>query len=111
MNVGGRDKESSLMHIITKRRLKEFADGHVDAQTTLATWVKATESQQWHSIVDVHAVYPAADLVGNLTVFNIGGNKYRLVAFIDYTYGKVFIRAILTHAEYDEEKWKNDPWY
>jgi len=99
------------MHIITKRRLKEFADVHADAQTGLATWAKAAESQRWHSLVDVHAIYPAADLVGNLTVFNIGGNKYRLVTFIDYTYGKVFIRAILTHAEYDEEKWKNDPWY
>ena len=98
------------MHIITKRRLKEFAEAHSDASTGLATWIKAAESQRWHSIVDVHAVYPSADAVGNLTVFNIGGNKYRLVTFIDYTYGKVFIRSIMTHADYDKEKWKNDPW-
>jgi len=99
------------VHIITKRRLKEFADLHADAEPGLATWLRAAESHRWHNIVEVHAVFPSADAVGQLTVFNIGGNAYRLITFIDYTYGKVFIRAILTHADYDKDRWKNDSWY
>ncbi|PIG93102.1 type II toxin-antitoxin system HigB family toxin [Gloeocapsopsis sp. IPPAS B-1203] len=46
-----------------------------------------------------------------MIVFNIGGNKYRLITFIDYTYQKVFIRYILTHSEYDKDDWKKDNWY
>lgn len=56
-------------------------------------------------------MFPSADGVENLTVFDIGGNKYRLIALVDYEYQKVFIRAILTHAEYDKEGWKNDSWF
>lgn len=55
--------------------------------------------------------FPLADQVANLTVFNISGNKYRLIALVDYTYQKVFIRYILTHAEYDTDNWKKDSWY
>ncbi|MGI2902303.1 type II toxin-antitoxin system HigB family toxin [Tolypothrix sp. VBCCA 56010] len=56
-------------------------------------------------------VFPSADQVSNLTIFNIGGNNYRLITLVDYNYQKVFIRHVLTHAEYDKEDWKNDPWY
>jgi mRNA interferase HigB len=49
--------------------------------------------------------------VKNFTVFNIGGNKYRLIVYIDYECQIVFIRHILTHAEYDKDDWKNDEWY
>jgi mRNA interferase HigB len=59
----------------------------------------------------VREVFSSADQVGNLTVFNIGGNKYRLIAFVDYTYQKVFIRHVMTHAEYDQDDWKKDNWY
>jgi mRNA interferase HigB len=49
--------------------------------------------------------------VQNFTVFDIGGNKYRLITYIDYEKNKIFIRNILTHAEYDKEQWKKDNWY
>ena len=55
--------------------------------------------------------FPQADQVGNLTVFNISGNNYRLITLIDYRYQKVFVRAVLTHSEYDTDNWKNDPWF
>jgi mRNA interferase HigB len=51
-------------------------------------------------------VFPHADQVGKLTVFNIGGNKYRLIAAILFNRGKVYVRHLLTHAEYDQGKWK-----
>ncbi|MBS0266088.1 MAG: type II toxin-antitoxin system HigB family toxin [Planctomycetes bacterium] len=57
---------------------------------------------------DVKAVFGSASLVGNCVVFIIGGNKYRLVARILYPSQKVFILKVMTHTEYDEEKWKAD---
>ena len=99
------------MHIITRSRLVEFWEKHPDAKTSLLLWYKLTISSTWLSLVEVRKVFPAADQVGNFTVFNIGGNKYRLIAFVDYTYQKVFIRYILTHSEYDRDTWKKDNWY
>lgn len=54
----------------------------------------------------LRATFPSADLVGVFTVFNIGGNNYRLIAVIHYNRSKVYIRHVLTHAEYDRGDWK-----
>jgi mRNA interferase HigB len=64
------------------------------------------KSRNFSSFADLRSVFPSADLVGKLTVFNIGGNKARLVAAIHYNRRKVYIRAVLTHEEYDQGKWK-----
>lgn len=99
------------MHIITYSRIKQFYETHPDAETSLRAWNKITSLAQWQNLVELRQTFASADQVGNLTVFNIGGNKYRLITYIDYTYKKVFIRHVLTHAEYDEENWKNDSWF
>jgi mRNA interferase HigB len=99
------------MHIITQRRLKEFWEKHPQAQPSLQIWYNRTRSAQWNNFNDLRQVFPSADQVGKLTVFNISGNNYRLIALIDYQYQKVFIRDILTHAEYDTNNWKQDPWF
>lgn len=99
------------MHIITRSRLVAFWEKHPDAKTSLILWYKLTNAAGWQNLVDVRKVFPSADRVGNFTIFNIGGNKYRLIAFVDYTYQKVFIRHVLTHAEYDKNDWKKDGWY
>jgi len=99
------------MHIITRSRLVVFWEKHPNAKTSLLLWYKLTITASWKNFVKVHEVFSSADQVGNLTVFNIGGNKYRLITLIDYTYQKVFIRDVLTHAEYDQNDWKKDSWY
>ncbi|MFB2898505.1 type II toxin-antitoxin system HigB family toxin [Aerosakkonemataceae cyanobacterium BLCC-F50] len=99
------------MHVITYKRLKEFWEQHPNSQTSLQTWYERTKKVQWETFADLRQVFPSADLVGKLTVFNISGNNYRLIALVDYKYKKVFIRNVLTHAEYDTDNWKNDPWY
>jgi mRNA interferase HigB len=99
------------MHIITRSRLVEFWEKYPDAKTSLLLWYKLTITANWQNFVKVREVFSSADQVGNLTVFNIGGNKYRLIALIDYTYQKVFIRHVLTHTEYDRDNWKKDNWY
>jgi mRNA interferase HigB len=99
------------MHIITLSRLREFYADHSNAEAPLLAWYKIAKSADWENLDDLHQTYPSADLVGNFTVFNIGGNKFRLVTLIDYNVGKIFIRHVLTHAEYDKNDWKNDKWF
>jgi mRNA interferase HigB len=94
------------MHVITRKRLNEFADKHPAARPSLAHWYAVTKKQTFANFVELRKLYPAADQVGNLTVFNIGGNKARLIAAIHYNRKKVYIRAVLTHAEYDRGHWK-----
>jgi len=98
------------MHIITRLRLSDFWTTHPDAETSLRSWYKRTNLAKWQNFVELRQTFPSADLVGNLTIFNIGGNSYRLIALVDYKFQKVFIRHVLTHAEYDKEGWKNDEW-
>ncbi len=94
------------MHIITRRRLNEFADGYPELRNALAQWYHLIKQNNFNSFVELRSVFSSADQVGKLTVFNIGGNKARLIAAIHYNRKKVYIRAILTHKEYDEDKWK-----
>ncbi len=96
------------MHIITRKRLNEFADKYPDALTALKHWYRQIKGNSFDSFAHLRQVFPAADQVANKTVFNIGGNKYRLVAAIHYNRQKVYIRAILTHVEYDKGIWKRN---
>jgi len=94
------------MHVITRRRLNEFVERFPETNKALASWYRQMKRAQFVSIEEVRTIFPSADKVGKLTVFNIGGNKVRLVAAIHYNRKKVYIRAVLTHAEYDAGKWK-----
>ena len=94
------------MHVITRKRLNEFAKLHPNTRSALAQWYTIVKQNDFSSSVELRQLFPAADQVGKLTVFNIGGNKVRLIAAIHYNRKKVYIRAVLTHAEYDEERWK-----
>ncbi|NET72302.1 MAG: type II toxin-antitoxin system HigB family toxin [Sphaerospermopsis sp. SIO1G2] len=98
------------MHIITRRTFSEFWEKHPNSQTNLQFWYKITLKAEWENFVELRQSFPSADQVGNLTVFNIGGNKYRLIVLVKYNSQKVFIRHVLTHAEYDKGDWKNDSW-
>ncbi len=99
------------MRIISRRTLREFWEKHSNAQTGLLLWYQRVSDTEFQNFNDLRQVFPSADQVGNFTVFNISGNNYRLITYIDYDYQIVFIRAVLTHAEYDKENWKNDDWF
>ena len=94
------------MHIITRKRLNKYAEKHPDAKSSLQHWYELMKSKDFTSFADLRSVFPSADQVGKLTVFNIGGNKVRLIAAIYYNRRTIYIRAVLTHDEYDEGKWK-----
>ncbi len=94
------------MHVISRKRLNEFAEQHPEARASLARWYHLMKRSAFADFVELRDMFSSADQVGKLTVFNAGGNKVRLIAAIHYNRQKVYIRAVLTHAEYDEQRWK-----
>jgi mRNA interferase HigB len=104
------------MHVISFKALKQFWAKYPQAETSLKYWYKIANNSQWKHIEDVRQSFPHADSVGQLTVFNLGGNNYRLITKIVFSkggnsIGRVYIRSVLTHAEYDKGNWKNDSWF
>jgi len=93
------------VRIISKAAITEFSKTHKGALESLLHWHGVAKRAAWQHLADVRADFPHADLVEIFTVFNIGGNKYRLISVIKYRWQIVYIRHILTHAEYDEGKW------
>jgi mRNA interferase HigB len=94
------------MHVITRKRLNEFAERHPETKSALAHWYRVVKGHGFASFAELRQQLPSADQVGKLTVFNVGGNKVRIVTAIHYNRQKIYLRAVLTHAEYDEGKWK-----
>jgi mRNA interferase HigB len=100
------------MRVISKSRLTRFwqEPGHADAEGPLKAWYGHANSKSvsWHSWSDVRADFTTSSLVGNCVVFNVGGNKYRLVTRILYPSQKVFVLKVMTHKEYDRDGWKDE---
>jgi len=90
------------MVIIKLQPLREFLEAHPDARASLSQWITTAEQADWGTPNELKAVYPNASVVANdRVVFNIGGNKYRLVVLIIYRVRTIFIRFIGPHSEYD----------
>lgn len=90
------------MRVITKRALREFWGRFADAEDALKAWHAEAEDARWKTPADIKGKYGNASIVaGNRVVFNICGNKYRLVAHIHYNTGFIYVRFIGTHAKYD----------
>jgi mRNA interferase HigB len=103
------------VRIITWRALREFADRWPAAAAPLAEWYKVTSLATWHSFADVKATFGQTDQAKvrsgqTVCVFDVGGNKFRLVAFVSYAKGKVYVLRVMTHKEYDKgnQRWKDD---
>ena len=96
------------MHIITKKALQKFWEKFPDAENALRSWYQIAKKAEWKNLVEVRNDFPHADLAGVCTIFNIGGNKYRLITKIFYPNKKVLIRFVMTHAEYNEKTYRND---
>lgn len=96
------------MHVITRKALVEAAAKHAGLAAPLDVWFRIAKQASWCSLADVKKTWGSADLVGTCNVFNIKGNEYRLICWINYRSQRVFIRHVLTHAEYDRGGWKRD---
>ena len=90
------------MRIISRQTLKEFWEKHRDVEAFLRQWLAQTHGLMWKSSMDIKRVHSTASFLSeNRVVFNIKGNKYRLVAHVRYDLGRVYIRFVGTHAEYN----------
>jgi mRNA interferase HigB len=94
------------MHVISRKALRQFWEQHPESRLALARWFKIVQRADFKSFSDLRTTLPSADKVGPWIVFNIGGNKYRLITAIHFNRGKLYIRHVLTHGEYDKGSWK-----
>ena len=94
------------MHVISRKALRQFWEQNPDSETALVRWFRIVDRQDFTSFDALSATFPTADRVGGLIVFNIGGNKYRLIASIHFNRRKIYIRHVLTHSDYNEGDWK-----
>jgi mRNA interferase HigB len=99
------------MHVITRTALVTFWTKHPEAERPLRAWFQITRTAHWSHFAELKSAFRSADQVGRFVVFDIGGNRFRLIAYVDYEYKKLFVRRVLTHAEYGRGDWKNDPWF
>jgi mRNA interferase HigB len=84
----------------------QFWQHHSNVRASLESWYAVVRKADWKSLAELRQVYHNADLVGRRTVFNIAGNKYRLIARVNYQNQRVFVLYIVTHAEYEKGAWK-----
>jgi len=89
------------MRLISNKALREFATRQREAGESLQAWRKLIERSTFDSFADLRRVFNSVDKVGNYFVFNIAGNRYRLIAAIHFNTQTLYVRAVLTHAEYD----------
>jgi mRNA interferase HigB len=94
------------VRVISRRALLVFSRQHAGSNIALDAWYRIARAANWSSLVEVQQTFASAEAVGDFTVFNIKGNTYRLIARIHYRLKILYIRAVLTHAEYDKGAWK-----
>lgn len=94
------------MHVISRKKLLQAAEEHGELGVPLDVWYRIAKKARWRNIMEVRRELPTADAVDKFTVFNIKGNAYRLITEINYRSGRIFLRHVLTHAEYSKGAWK-----
>lgn len=96
------------MRIVTTRKSKEFWTENKAAETVLCEWIKTVYLADWKTSADVKKTYNSTNIYKNCTIFDVGGNRYRIIAKVEYQIHIVFIRFVMTHSEYDEKKWQSE---
>ena len=94
------------MKLISNKPLREFAAKHPQADQPLQDWRRLIERGDYQNFAALRATFASVDKVGDRYVFDIGGNKYRVIASVAFVVRTVWVKAVLTHAEYDKGKWK-----
>ncbi len=98
------------MHVIAHPAIRAFCSRYSDAREWLEEWWRVASKARWTNLHDVRVTYASADQVGKCLVFNVRGNKYRFIVRVSYrsphSRGTLLVKTFLTHAEYNENRWK-----
>lgn len=94
------------MRVISHGKIIQAQAAHPECSTALDQWYRLTRRARWRNLSEMRGCFPATDKVGDKFVFEVGGNKLRLIAAVHFNVGKVFSRAVLTHRQYDRGGWK-----
>ena len=95
------------MHVVSHKAIRIFCEEHPQARTSLDHWYRVAKRATWSSFADVKQSFNTADFVAPYVVFDIGGNKYRLIAELNFAHRVLFVRHIMTHREYMKGTWKS----
>jgi mRNA interferase HigB len=94
------------MRIVSRKAIRVATAKHSEWGASLSAWYKIAKSADWKNFVEVRNSWRNSDVVGRFVVFDIGHNRCRLIATIKYKWRMVYIRRILSHAEYGEKEWQ-----
>lgn len=96
------------MRIISRKALRTYWENHPESEDVLNDWFRKIKHVKTVNFVELREIFPSADLFGDCVVFNVGGNNYRIIAHLDFGIQTLWIRFVLSHAEYSKDRWKAD---
>ena len=96
------------MRIISRKRIREASASHSEWKASLEAWHRIAKAAEWDRFVDVRRTFNSADSCGDCVIFDIGNNKCRLIAYVNYRGKRLYILHILSHKDYDKDGWKDD---
>jgi mRNA interferase HigB len=96
------------MRIISRKAFRTFSAKHPESERALTDFYGKIKQCSSLNIAELRQTFPSADSVGDCIVFNVGGNNYRVIVHLDFEVQTVWIRFILSHSEYDKDRWKAD---
>jgi mRNA interferase HigB len=96
------------MRVIAERPLRQFWNKHPDAEKPLKVWLSICKNTDFENFAHLKRTFGSVDKVGKYVVFDIGGNKFRLIVVVHFNRRRIYVRAVLTHEEYDQDHWKNE---
>jgi mRNA interferase HigB len=94
------------VNVVSKRGLMELAEAKPEMMEEAIAWYRMARASEWRSLADVRKEFPSADRIGHVLVFNLRHNRYRLIVRAAFHIRTLFVKALLTHKEYDREEWK-----
>lgn len=94
------------MNVISKRGLRKLIEKRPATEREVLDWYRIANASDWSCLTDVRKTFPNADLIGEALVFDIDGNRYRLITTVFFAAREIYVKALLTHKEYDREDWK-----
>lgn len=96
------------MRVISRKTLREYWERHPESEEVLTDWYNKIRKIEPSNFIELKQTFPSTDLFGDCFIFDVGGNNYRVIVHLDYKIKIVWIRFVLSHKDYDKDRWKTD---